>query len=282
MSKRLEAIFSQPAKGKTRLIAYLMAGDPTPETSLRRIKGLADHGVDVLELGVPFSDPIADGPVIQAAGERALRGGMTLAKTLELVRSFRASHETPVLLMGYLNPLLRYGWGKFVQDAVDAGVDGLILPDLPWREGTNLRTETRRLVGTQLSFIPIVAQTSQTEDLLELSKVSQGFVYVLSRNGITGGEAELSPKVTEFINGLEQHTHLPRCVGFGIQNTEQVCRLAEYCDGVIIGSAIVHRFSELDKKGLSETELFKEEGAILEWVAELNSTKTDYSEETKK
>ena len=275
MSKRLEAVFAQPAKGKTRLIAYLMAGDPTPETTLRRIKGLADHGVDVLELGVPFSDPIADGPVIQEAGERALRGGMTLAKTLEIVREFRASHQTPVLLMGYLNPLLRYGWGKFVQDAVAAGVDGLILPDLPWREGTNLRTETMRLVGTQLSFIPIVAQTSQAEDLLELSKESHGFVYVLSRNGITGGEAAISPKVTKFINGLKQHTHLPRCVGFGIQTAEQVSRLAEYCDGVIIGSAIVRQFSELDKKGLSETELLREEMAIFKWVTELNSTETD-------
>lgn len=275
MSKRLEAIFLQPAKGSTRLIAYLMAGDPTPETSLRRLKGLADHGVDILEFGVPFSDPIADGPVIQSAGERALRGGMTLVKTLELVRGFRASHETPVLLMSYLNPLLRYGWGKFVLDAVDAGVDGLILPDLPWREWKNLRTETKRLVGTQLSFIPIVAQTSQAEDLLELSMGSQGFVYVLSRNGITGGEAEISPKVTEFITSLEQQTHLPRCVGFGIQTAKQVRRLAEYCDGVIIGSAIVRRFSELDKKELSETELFKEEGAIFEWVAELNSKKSD-------
>ena len=270
MSKRLEAIFSQPAKGRTRLIAYLMAGDPTPETSLRRLKGLADHGIDILEFGVPFSDPMADGPVIQSAGERALRGGMTLVKTLDLVRKFRVSHETPVLLMSYLNPLLRYGWGKFVQDAVEAGVDGLILPDLPWREGKNLRTETQRLVGTQLSFIPIVAQTSQAEDLLELSIGSQGFVYVLSKNGITGGEAEISPKVTEFINSLEQQTHLPRCVGFGIQTAEQVHRLAEYCDGVIIGSAIVRRFSELDKKELSETELFKEEAGIFDWIAGLN------------
>ncbi|MFZ3133000.1 MAG: tryptophan synthase subunit alpha [Desulfosporosinus sp.] len=273
MSKRLEAVFSQPAKGKTRLVVYLMAGDPTPETTLRRIKGLADHGVDVLELGVPFSDPIADGPVIQAAGERALKGGMTLAKTLELVRKFRASHETPVLLMGYLNPLLRFGWDKFVQNAVEAGVDGLILPDLPWREGTNLRLETKRLVGTQLSFIPIIAQTSQAEELLELSKVSQGFVYVLSRNGITGGEAEISPQVTEFINGLEKHTQLPRCVGFGIQTAEQVRRLAEYCDGVIVGSAIVRQFSELDKKELSATELRQEEAGVFEWVAELKGRK---------
>lgn len=273
MSKRLEAIFSKPAKGKTRLIAYLMAGDPTPETTLRRIKGLADNGVDVLELGVPFSDPIADGPVIQSAGERALRGGMTLSKTLEIVRGFRTSHETPVLLMSYLNPLLRYGWGKFVQDAVEAGVDGLILPDLPWKEGTNLRIETKRLVGTRLSFIPIVAQTSQSEDLLVLSQESQGFVYVLSRNGITGGEAEISSKVTEFISGLNQHTHLPRCVGFGIQTTKQVHHLAEYCDGVIIGSAIVRQFFELDRKELSGPELCKGEAGIFEWVAEFNSIK---------
>ncbi|HBP66381.1 MAG TPA: tryptophan synthase subunit alpha [Desulfosporosinus sp.] len=273
MSKRLDRIFSQPAKGKTRLIAYLMAGDPTPETTLRRLKGLADYGVDVLELGVPFSDPIADGPVIQSAGERALKGGMTLVKTLEIVREFRVLHETPVLLMSYLNPLLRYGWGKFVKDAVEAGVDGLILPDLPWKEGTNLRTETKRLVGTQLSFIPIVAQTSQEEDLLELSIGSQGFIYVLSRNGITGGEAEISAKVTGFINGLKQHTQLPRCVGFGIQTAKQVHCLAEYCDGVIIGSAIVRQFSELDKKELSELELRKGETEILEWVAEINSIK---------
>lgn len=271
MSKRLETVFSQSAKGKTRLVAYLMAGDPTPESTLRRLKGLADHGVDVLELGVPFSDPIADGPVIQAAGERALRAGMSLTKTLELVRKFRASHETPVLLMSYLNPLLRYGWSKFVQDAVEAGVDGLILPDLPWREGANLRAETRRLVGTQLSFIPIVAQTSQPEDLLELTKVSQGFVYVLSRNGITGGEAQVSTEVLEFISAIQQHTHLPRCVGFGIQNREQVDRLASYCDGVIVGSAIVQQFFELDKKDISEVERLTSERLIFKWVAELNS-----------
>jgi len=271
MSKRLEAIFAQPPKGKTRLISYLMAGDPTPEITLRRIKGLADHGVDILELGVPFSDPMADGPVIQAAGERALRGGMTLAKTLEIVRKFRTTHNTPVLLMSYLNPLLRYGWGRFVQDAVDAGVDGLILPDLPWGEGGNLRAETSRLVGTELSFIPIVAQTSQTEDLLELSKVSQGFVYVLSRNGITGGEATVSSEVLDFISSLEQHTHRPRCVGFGIQTREQIERLSSYCDGVIIGSAIVRKFSELDKKELSESELRKEEIGVFQWIAGLNS-----------
>lgn len=272
MSKRLETIFAQPAKGKTRLIAYLMAGDPNPDSTLRRLKGLADYGVDVLELGVPFSDPIADGAVIQAAGERALRGGMTLVKTLDLVRKFRVSHETPVLLMSYLNPLLRYGWSKFIQDAVEAGVDGLILPDLPWREGANLRAETRRLVGMQLSFIPIVAQTSQPEDLLELAKVSQGFVYVLSRNGITGGEAQVSSAILDFISALQLHTHLPRCVGFGIQNREQVDLLASYCDGVIVGSAIVNRFFELDKKDISETELSKQEGLVFKWVAELNST----------
>ncbi|AET66302.1 tryptophan synthase, alpha subunit [Desulfosporosinus orientis DSM 765] len=269
MSERLNSIFKSKPAGITRLISYIMAGDPSAEISLRRLQGLADHGVDVLELGVPFSDPMADGVVIQAAGERALKGGMTVKKTFDLVRDFRKTHHTPLLIMSYLNPLLRYGWDRMVEDAAEAGVDGFILPDLPWREGHGLRSRTRKRVGSKLTFIPMIAQTSREQDVEAVSRETEGFAYVLSRNGITGGEVEIPPNVREFIKRLENNLKIPRCVGFGIQKPEQVQVLAKVCDGVVVGSALVDAFAKLDKDCRTEEELMAKEKEIFQWMAGL-------------
>jgi len=269
MSQRLQATLDLPVRGITRVVTYLMAGDPDEARSLRRLRGLADHGVDILEIGIPFSDPIADGPVIQAAGQRALAQGMTLQRTLELVRELRATHETPVLLMGYLNPLLQYGWEKFVRTAVDCGVDGLIIPDLPWREGQALRKLAQSRVGNRLTFIPMLAQTSQLEDVRALAGEGQGFVYVLSRNGITGGEAGIPEPVRDFIRELANELSLPRFIGFGIQKVEQVRRLAEVAEGVVVGSALVARFAALDAAGFDAAEAVRCEEEIYTWVKSL-------------
>lgn len=277
MSERLKKVFSTPPAGITRLVAYVMAGDPDAETSLRRLKGLADAGVDVLELGIPFSDPMADGPVIQAAGDRALKGGMRVEKALELVRDFRRDCETPLLIMSYLNPLLHYGWEAFVQDAARAGVDGLILPDLPWREGQVLRARAKERVGNGLAFVPILAQTSETEDILALKaeearfSAEGSFVYVLAKNGITGGEAAIPLPVRNFIKGLRESLALPRCVGFGIQHPEQVRRLARIAEGVIVGSALVERFAHIDTAGLKQKEILTAEREIYAWLVGLKS-----------
>ncbi|MHB1652973.1 MAG: tryptophan synthase subunit alpha [Desulfitobacteriaceae bacterium] len=269
MSKRLDEVFQGPPHGLTRLITYVMAGDPSFEISLRRLKGLAASGVDVLELGVPFSDPMADGPIIQAAGERALTTGMTVQEVLRLVREFRLEEKTPLLLMSYLNPLLRYGWERFVIEAVESGVDGLILPDLPWREGRSLRNEAEKRVGNRLTFIPMIAQTSQEEDIRALQSEKRGFVYVLSRNGITGGEAEIPLTVRSYIAQLKEVLTLPRCVGFGIQKKEQVEVLADICEGVVVGSALVDRFARLDAAGLSGEALRTKEEEVYAWLVGL-------------
>lgn len=269
MSERLEEIFAHPPRGMTRFVAYLMAGDPGYETSLRRLNGLAEAGVDILELGVPFSDPMADGPVIQAAGQRALNAGMTLKKVLQLVRDFRRDHETPLLIMSYLNPLFRYGWDALVQEAAGAGVDGLILPDLPWREGQVFRDRAEQLVGRRLAFVPMVAQTSEAEDIAALKETEGSFVYVLSKNGITGGEAGIPLQVQAFIEKLGESLRLPRCVGFGIQRREQVERLAGVSEGVIVGSALVERLAKLDQARLTEGELMKAEKEVYAWFRSL-------------
>ncbi|OLN31197.1 tryptophan synthase subunit alpha [Desulfosporosinus metallidurans] len=270
MSERLNAVFKVPPTGVTRLVSYIMAGDPNVEASLRRLKGLADHGVDVLELGVPFSDPMADGPVIQAAAERALSAKMTVKRTLDLVREFRQTNDTtPLLLMSYLNPLLTYGWDRLVKHAADAGVDGFILPDLPWREGKGLRARTKRQVDERLTFIPMIAQTSREQDVQTVAQETDGFAYVLSRNGITGGEVEIPASVSEFIDRLGKSLQIPRCVGFGIQKPEQVHALAKVCEGVVVGSALVDKFARLDQGQLEEEKLIDQEKAVFEWLASL-------------
>lgn len=268
MSQRLQKALNTTEE--PGLITYLMAGDPEPKTTVRRLLGLAQAGVNILELGVPFSDPIADGPVIQAAGLRALEAKMNLKKVLSLVQGFREYNEkTPLILMSYLNPLLAYGYDLFLKDAVQAGIDGLILPDLPWKESLPFRQKAQNLVGNQLTFIPMIAQTSLPEHIQSLTEVKDGFVYVLSRNGITGGEADIPPQILSFIQALKESLQIPRYVGFGIQSPEQVSKLNEVCNGVIVGSALVHRFAQLDHANLTDAEKIRCEQEIYLWISSL-------------
>ncbi|WP_425806613.1 tryptophan synthase subunit alpha [Desulfitobacterium sp. Sab5] len=267
MSQRLENALKIKGPG---LITYLMAGDPDPDTTLRRLLGLAQSGVNVLELGVPFSDPIADGPVIQAAGLRALESFMDLKKVLKLVHAFRRQNQdTPLLLMSYLNPLLSYGYERFLKDAVQTGVDGLILPDLPWRESRPFRQKAQETVKNQLVFIPMIAQTSLPEHIQSLTELKDGFVYVLSRNGITGGQAEIPPHILNYIQNLKENLTLPRYVGFGIQAPEQVAKLSEVCEGVVVGSALVKKFAQIDALNLPEDEKVEREQEVYQWITSL-------------
>lgn len=267
MSQLLEKALKIKGPG---LITYLMAGDPDPDTTLRRLLGLARSGVNVLELGVPFSDPIADGPVIQAAGLRALEASMDLKKVLKLVHAFRQQNQdTPLVLMSYLNPLLSYGYEHFLKDAVQAGVDGLILPDLPWRESQAFRQKAHEVAENQLVFIPMIAQTSLPEHIQSLTELEDGFVYVLSRNGITGGQAEIPPHILNYIQNLKENLTLPRYVGFGIQAPEQVAKLSEVCEGVVVGSALVKKFAQIDALNLPEDEKVKREQEVYQWITSL-------------
>lgn len=270
MSQRLEAALK--ITGETGLITYLMAGDPDSATTLRHLLGLAHAGVNILELGVPFSDPIADGPVIQAAGQRALKGGMNLKKILHLITAFREHNPvTPLLLMSYLNPLLAYGYDLFLEDAVQAGVDGLILPDVPWKESLPFRQKAHEIIDDQLTFIPMIAQTSLPAHIQSLTEVESGFVYVLSRNGITGGEAGIPPHILNSIQALKGTLSIPHYVGFGIQSPEQVTKLSDVCDGVIVGSALVKKFAQLDALKLPEHEKIAREQEIYLWISSLRA-----------
>ncbi|AFM02021.1 tryptophan synthase, alpha chain [Desulfitobacterium dehalogenans ATCC 51507] len=279
MSDRLETSLAR-ARLKTPmnpmgmgLITYLMAGDPDSETTLRRLTGLGEVGVDILELGVPFSDPIADGSVIQSAGLRALQQGINLKKVLNLVARFRKENQdTPLLLMSYLNPLLHYGYDRFLNDAFTAGVDGLILPDLPWRESTPFRQRAYELLQDRLAFIPMIAQTSRPNHIHDLAQEQKGFVYVLSRNGITGGDAEIPLQTLQFIHSLQTVLSTPCYVGFGIQSSAQVHKLSQACQGVIVGSALVKKFAELDSRPLPEQELRCREQDIYTWIGSLRKT----------
>jgi len=277
LSERLKRVFQDGSAGVTKLVAYLMAGDPDQETSLRRLKGLADMGVNVLEVGIPFSDPMADGPVIQSAGERALGAGVRVETVLDIIRRFRREKDIPLLIMSYLNPLLHYGWEAFVEDAAAAGVDGLILPDLPWGQGRSLREKASERVGSRLAFIPILAQTSEKEDVLLLQAEAErfeqdgSFVYILAKNGITGGESEIHESVRKFVSGIRDYLLMPRCVGFGIQTEEQRRRLAGIAEGIIIGSALVERFAAIDKAGLEPDRVLAAEQEVYSWLDKLKA-----------
>lgn len=251
------------------LIPYLMAGDPNPETTLRRMLQLAELGVDAIELGVPFSDPMADGPIIQAAGQRALKGKMNLSKVLQLVAQFRTQNQnTPVLLMSYLNPLLKYGLESFLKDAQKSGVDGLILPELPWQESSTFR-ETLKKFSPELTLIPMVAQTSSQDHLKSLSQAEEGFVYVLSRHGITGGDSAIHHSTLDYIGSLRDTLTLPLYVGFGIHSPNQVEKLGGVSQGVIVGSALVQAYAHLDALELPHEEKLKKEEEIATWLISL-------------
>lgn len=255
MTTRIDARFAQLKKeGRSAFGAFLMAGDPDPATSLAIVKAMPKAGADMLEIGMPFTDPMADGPSIQAAGLRALKAGMTLKKTLELVRGFRASDDaTPIVLMGYYNPIYIYGVDKFLTDAKSAGVDGLIIVDLPAEEDDELCVPALR---AGLNFIRLATPTTDDKRLPAVLANTSGFVYYVSITGITGAAAADSKVAGDAVARIKRHTTLPVCVGFGIRTPDTARAIAERADGAVVGTALVDALKgslDADGKATSKT-----------------------------
>jgi tryptophan synthase alpha chain len=234
IDRRFAALREQ---GRAALVTFTMAGDPDYDTSLAVAQALPKAGADVIELGMPFTDPMADGPAVQAAGVRALAAGQTMQKTLALVRAFRAADDaTPIVLMGYFNPIYIYGVEKFLLDAKAAGVDGLIVVDLPPEEDEELCLPALR---AGLNFVRLATPTTDDRRLPAVLANTSGFVYYVSITGITGSAAPDTGKVAEAVARIKRHTALPVCVGFGVRTAEQARALAQTGDGVVVGSALV-------------------------------------------
>jgi len=249
MTTRIDTRFSELKKqDRSAFITFVMAGDPDPATSLSIIKALPKAGADVLEIGMPFTDPMADGPAIQAAGLRALKAGMTLKKTLAMVREFRQDDAaTPVVLMGYYNPIYIYGVDKFLVDAKLAGVDGLIIVDLPPEEDVELCLPAMK---AGLNFIRLATPTTDDKRLPAVLANTSGFVYYVSITGITGSASADSSAVGAAVARIKRHTQLPVCVGFGIRTPEAARRIAANADGAVVGTALVDALrASLDAEG---------------------------------
>ena len=238
MTTRIDARFAQLKKeGRSAFVTFLMAGDPDPATSLAIIKALPKAGADMIEIGMPFTDPMADGPSIQAAGLRALKAGMTLRKTLEMVRGFRTGDDTtPLVLMGYYNPIYIYGVDKFLADAKSAGVDGLIIVDLPPEEDSELCLPA---IKAGLNFIRLATPTTDDKRLPAVLANTSGFVYYVAITGITGSASADTKVVGEAVARIKRHTKLPVCVGFGIRTPEAARGIAANADGAVVGTALV-------------------------------------------
>jgi len=226
------------AEGRPALVTYFMGGDPDYETSLSIMKALPKAGSDVIELGMPFSDPMADGPAIQAAGLRALKAGQTLARTLGMAKSFRESDDdTPIVLMGYYNPIYIYGVERFLKDAKASGIDGLIVVDLPPEMDEELCIPALK---AGLNFIRLATPTTDNKRLPKVLENTSGFVYYVSMTGITGSALADTGKVAAAVKRIKGHTELPVCVGFGVKTAEQARVIGASADGVVVGTAIVN------------------------------------------
>ena len=248
MSRIPSRFAANAASGRASLVTFITAGDPDPTTSLAIVKALPGAGADVIELGMPFSDPMADGPAIQWSSMRALKAGMTLAKTLALVAEFRKSNtETPIVLMGYYNPIYVYGVERFLADAKTAGIDGLIVVDLPPEEDAELCIPATK---TGLNFIRLATPTTDDKRLPAVLANTSGFVYYVSITGITGTATPDFSKVSEAVARIKRHTALPVAVGFGVKAPEHASAIAQGADGVVVGSALVEAVrTSLDAEG---------------------------------
>jgi tryptophan synthase alpha chain len=249
VTTRIDTRFAELSReGRSAFVTFLMAGDPDTVTSLAIIKALPKAGADVIEIGMPFTDPMADGPSIQAAGLRALKAGMTLKKTLELVRGFRAEDDaTPLVLMGYYNPIYIYGVDKFLADAKSAGVDGLIIVDLPPEEDSELCVPALK---AGLNFIRLATPTTDDKRLPAVLANTSGFVYYVAIAGITGAASADSTVVGDAVARIKRHTQLPVCVGFGIRTPDAARAIAERSNGAVVGTALVDALrGSLDEEG---------------------------------
>lgn len=242
MSNRIDTTFRQLRENnKAAFVAYVCAGDPDLDASLATIRALADAGADIIELGVPFSDPQADGIVNQLAAERALKAGMSVAKLMQFIRDFRSTHDTAIVLFTYLNPVYAYGYEKFHTHAAAAGADGILLLDLPPDEIAN----NQELANSEnLKHITLISPSTPPKRVKMLAEQSEGFIYAVSRMGVTGTQAAPSEGVAELVTSIKAHTDTPVCVGFGINTPEQASVVASASDGVVIGSAIVNQIAK--------------------------------------
>ena len=245
MTSRIDAKFAAlKAAGRKAFVSYIMAGDPDYDRSLEVVKGLPGAGVDIIELGLPFTDPMADGPTIQLAGQRALGAGMTLQRTLDLARAFRETDDTtPIVLMGYYNPIYSRGVDTFLSDAKEAGIDGLIVVDLPPEEDAELCLPAKE-VG--INFIRLATPTTDAARLPTVIGNSSGFLYYVSMNGITGSAAAQAGTVAPEVARIKEATDLPVVIGFGVKTPEASATFAQLGDGVVVGSAIVERIGRGD------------------------------------
>ena len=237
-NNRIDKMFIELAQKREKaLITYIMAGDPNLQVTESLVKALASGGSDLIELGVPFSDPLADGPSIQRASQRSLADGTTLSSILELVAKLRTDTQIPIVLMSYYNPILKFGIEQFVEKAAASEIDGVIVPDLPLEESGRLAD----LLGSRGKYlIPLLAPTSTGQKIGQVAQRKTGFVYCVSLTGVTGAREELPLGVYDFLQRVRKNNHQPIAVGFGISKPEQARKISEFCDGVIVGSAIVN------------------------------------------
>ncbi|MEK6777817.1 MAG: tryptophan synthase subunit alpha [bacterium] len=234
---RIDEVFKKlKAEGRVALMPFITAGDPSLDVTGKIIREMERAGADIIELGIPFSDPLADGPTIQRSSQRALAGGVSLSKILLFLKEQRSHISMPVVLMGYYNPIFRYGLERFARDAKDAGADGLIVPDLPPEEAEDLIREARRV---DLDTVFLLAPTSTRERIERVASVSRGFLYYVSLTGVTGARSRLSDDIGPSIAKIREVTSQPVCVGFGISKPEHVRAVSGFADGVIVGSALV-------------------------------------------
>jgi tryptophan synthase alpha chain len=230
-------------EGRPALVTYFMGGDPDYETSLSIMKALPKAGADIIELGMPFSDPMADGPAIQAAGLRALKGGQTLVKTLAMARDFRREDDaTPIIMMGYYNPIYIYGVDGFLKDAVEAGIDGLIVVDLPPEMDEELCLPALK---AGVNFIRLATPTTDDRRLPRVLQNTSGFVYYVSMTGITGSALPETSRIGDAVRRIKAHTELPVCVGFGVKTAEQARAVGQSADGVVVGTAVVNAIANV-------------------------------------
>lgn len=234
---RIKETFATLAKNQRKgLITYLTAGAPDLEITREMLLEMARSGADLIEIGIPFSDPMADGPVIQAASNQALAGGVKVGGILQMVKEVRKEIDLPLVLMTYYNPVLQYGLEKFCQHAAESGIDGIIVPDLPYEESEPLLQCIERC---GLDYIPLIAPTSTAERIEAICKRAQGFIYCVSVTGITGGQGKIKTDLQGFCNQVRKYTSLPLAVGFGISKPEMAKEIVPYCDAVVVGSALV-------------------------------------------
>ncbi|HZO48100.1 MAG TPA: tryptophan synthase subunit alpha [Xanthobacteraceae bacterium] len=266
MTTRIDTRFADlKRQGRAALVTFLTAGDPDTETSLAILKALPDAGADVIEVGMPFTDPMADGPAIQASSQRALKAGQNMTKTLAMIRSFRAADDTtPIVLMGYYNPIYIYGVEKFLVDAKVAGIDGLIVVDLPPEEDDELCLPA---LNAGLNFIRLATPTTDDKRLPAVLANTSGFVYYVSITGITGAATADPWAVTAAVGRIKRHTKLPVAVGFGVKSAEQARAIAQSADGVVVGSALIDALrATLDADGKAQAASV---GAVTKLVASL-------------